>query len=39
MAKSGRHVHIVDDVPELTPLWEDATGPVLEFSLARAFVV
>jgi len=26
-------VHIVDDVPELTPLWEDATGPVLVYAL------
>ena len=33
MAKQGRHVHIVDDVPELTPMWEDATGPVLVFAL------
>lgn len=33
MAKQGRHVHIVDDVPELNPMWEDATGPVLVFAL------
>ncbi|HET7689359.1 MAG TPA: PAC2 family protein [Nocardioidaceae bacterium] len=33
MAKQSRHVHIVDDVPELNPLWEDATGPVLVFAL------
>jgi predicted ATP-grasp superfamily ATP-dependent carboligase len=26
-------VHIVDDVPELAALWEDATGPVLVFAL------
>ena len=33
MAKSRRFVHIVDDVPELAGLWEDATGPVLVFAL------
>ncbi len=33
MAKSGRFVHIVDDVPELSPLWDEASGPVLLFAL------
>ena len=33
MAKAGGHVHIVDDVPELTALWEDSSGPVLVFAL------
>ena len=33
MAKSGRFVHIVDDVPELAALWDDASGPALVFAL------
>jgi predicted ATP-grasp superfamily ATP-dependent carboligase len=33
MAKAGRFVHIVDDVPELAHLWDDASGPVLVFAL------
>lgn len=33
MAKPGKFVHIVDDVPELAALWDEATGPVLVFSL------
>jgi len=33
MAKPGKFVHIVDDVPELGALWEDASGPVLVFAL------
>jgi hypothetical protein len=33
MAKPGKFVHIVDDVPELAALWEDASGPVLVFAL------
>ncbi len=33
MAKPGKYVHIVDDVPELAALWEDANGPVMVFAL------
>jgi hypothetical protein len=33
MPKPGRYVHIVDEVPELSSLWEEATGPVLVFAL------